>query len=112
MAKLWNEHTLKGEDLARAQREIASAMRGVVSDALSGRMALGRGVLPQEDRVGGEPSRNGIPVRVLEQIEAAEKARAEQAKLQTEWDNFQQAKALEPKLGWSEWEKRQAAKRK
>ena len=110
----WPNDTVKGEELRRAQNQISNAMVGAIQDAMRPTWNKGRGMLPDPDPSKlqeGEQCVRGVPVRIIEQQQASERARAEFAQKQQEWDNFRMAqanafnmaRAKEPWLTWEKW---------
>ncbi len=68
-----HDDTPTGDELAKIQRQITETMRGVVADALRPKGD------PNKKYEPGEPYRNGVPLRVIEAMEAA---KAEQARVE------------------------------
>ena len=87
----WPNDTVKGEELRRAQNQISNAMVGAIQDAMRPTWNKGRGMLPDPDPSklpAGEPAVRGVPVRVIEQMEASERAKEEFAQKKRDWEEF------------------------
>jgi hypothetical protein len=87
---LWNPDTATGEERERRLRSIRDAMKGVVADAVRPTWSRGRGMLPEDHSKSGQGEQcvNGVPERILKQIEASEQAQRERAEQQRSWEEY------------------------
>jgi hypothetical protein len=104
----WPLDVLTGEELRQKQREIANVMRDVVRDRYNP-TATSPSMYRQDPRprTGGEPYINGVPARVVEAVQKAEREHAEQV---DRWTAFRFAQEREPGLTFEQWEARQEKK--